>query len=62
VKIRWSPEAADDVEEIIRYIRLDSPSAARRVARTIFDGILSLRKLPNRGRIGQIKGSRELIL
>lgn len=47
MRIRWSPEAADDIE--------------RNVARTLFEGITSLIDFPQRGRVGRIEGSRELV-
>jgi plasmid stabilization system protein ParE len=30
--VRWSPEAADDLDRIVRYIQRDSPEVARKVA------------------------------
>lgn len=60
-RIRWSPEAVDDLEHIVDYIRLDKPGAARRIARTIYSAIETLRRSPHRGRQGRIAGTRELI-
>ena len=62
MKIRWSPEAADDLERIFRRIHQDSPAAARHVARTIYERVAMLKEFPMRGRIGRIEGSRELVL
>jgi len=59
--VRWSPEAADDLERIVRRIQRDNPKAAREVADTIYRGCESLGTLPNRGRAGRIPGSRELL-
>jgi len=59
--VRWTMPAADDLRSITRYIRRDSPSAARNVARTIFDAGNSLDSLPQRGRKGRIPGTRELV-
>ena len=61
MNIRWSPEAADDLERIVRHIHDANPDAARRVAQTIYDGASSLTTLPNRGRPGKYPGSRELV-
>lgn len=60
--IRWSPEAAVDFMALVGYIRAQNPSAAERVAHTIYDSISSLTTLPRRGRIGRVDGTRELVL
>jgi len=39
---RWTAPAAQDLYNITRYIRRDSPTAAREVAKTIYDGCESL--------------------
>jgi addiction module RelE/StbE family toxin len=62
MKIRWSPEAADDLEQIVRRIRLDNAGAAHNVSLSIYDAITSLRKSPLRGRQGHAPGTRELIV
>jgi addiction module RelE/StbE family toxin len=59
--IRWSPEAADDLERIVRHIQKDKPAAAREVADIIYRAVTSLKDSPLRGRIGRIAGSRELV-
>lgn len=59
--IRWSPQAADDLERIARHIHEDNPEAARRIAQAIYEGASSLATLPNRGRPGKFPGSRELV-
>lgn len=62
MQIRWSPEAAESFEAICLYIRDDNPTAARRIAATIYDGATALAKFPLRGRSGRVPGTRELIL
>ena len=59
--IRWSPEAAEDLERIVAHLKEDNPEAARRVAETIYEGASSLKTFPNRGRPGMRLGSREMI-
>lgn len=61
MEIRWSPEAADDLEQIGRRITQNNPSAAGKTVKTLYDGITSLRKFPNMGRVGRLENSRELI-
>jgi toxin ParE1/3/4 len=60
--VRWSPEAADDLERIVLHIRHDNPLVARNVALAIYETIGSLNTFPNRGRRGRIQGTRELVL
>ena len=60
--IRWSPEAADDLERIHRRIHRDNPAAAGRVVRTIYQECNELKKHPRRGRTGREVGSSELVL
>jgi len=62
MQVRWSPEAADDLEQIVRRIDRDNPSAARETAERIYEAIGSLRTSPGRGRAGRIQGTRELVL
>jgi toxin ParE1/3/4 len=62
MQIRWSPAAADDFFRIVEYIRKENPSAAERIARTIYDAAGSLKSFPNRGRPGRVEGTRELPL
>lgn len=61
IEIRWSPEAADDLERIVDRIEQENPAAARRVAEIIYERCGSLGESPNRGRTGRIEGTRELI-
>jgi plasmid stabilization system protein ParE len=45
----------------LKRISEDNPSAARRVGRTIYEGVAALRNFPNRGRLGVVPGTRELV-
>ena len=60
-RVRWTTDAADDLAQLVNYIRQDNPEAARRVAKVIFDGVADLRTFPNRGRVGLAKDTRELV-
>jgi toxin ParE1/3/4 len=62
MEIRWSPEAAADLEHIVDRIRRDNPQAARQVAVRLYESCASLEMFPNRGRSGRITGTRELAL
>ena len=61
-KIRWSPDAADDLVRIIEYIRKDNDAAAQRIARAALQRIASLKQFPQLGRAGRVNGTRELPL
>ncbi|HVI06663.1 MAG TPA: type II toxin-antitoxin system RelE/ParE family toxin [Candidatus Binatia bacterium] len=60
--IRWSPEAATDFGAIVEYIRRQNPSAANRVAHSVYEAIMSLERFPHQGREGRQSGTRELVL
>jgi toxin ParE1/3/4 len=61
MRLRWTAPAAQDLYSITRYIRGDNPTAAREVAKTIYDGCESLISSPHRGRKGKQPGTRELV-
>jgi addiction module RelE/StbE family toxin len=61
MRVLWTRPAADDLRGIARYIRRDNPSAARRVATTIFATGNCLDSMPLRGRPGRIPGTPELV-
>ena len=50
VRIIWSPQAADELEEICIYIGRDSPYYAKIFAQKIFESIEILEYLPESGR------------
>src|SRR5438552_4045354 len=63
MELRWSPEAADDLERIVEYIRRDSPETAVRVARQIYESAATLAQFPFIGRVGsRVRDTRELVL
>jgi len=57
-RIRWTTDAANDLEQIFHHIIRDNPTAARNVIRTITEGIGKLKAFPNLGRSGQVEGTR----
>lgn len=61
MRLRWTNPAADDLSRIVRRIQNDHPSAAREIAKTLYDGCGRLRDFPRLGRKGRIKGTRELV-
>ena len=61
MRVRWTTDAADDLERICDYIAEGRPESARRVAQAIVQGIAALETFPNRGRPGRVEGTRELV-
>lgn len=62
MEIRWSLPAAEDLEQICERIELDNPDAARRVARTVYEGCARLKDFPDLGRSSvRMPGRRELV-
>ena len=62
MRVRWTTDAADDLERICDYIAEGRPESARRVGQAIVQGIAALETFPNRGRRpGRVEGTRELV-
>lgn len=61
MRVVWSEAAAKDLESIVRHIGIDSPEAARRVAKEIFATVMSLPSLPFRGRKREEDSAREIV-
>jgi len=61
MRVRWTTDAADDLERICDYIAETSPISARRVAQAVVEGVGSLDTFPHRGRPGRVEGTRELV-
>jgi toxin ParE1/3/4 len=60
-RIRWTPTAADQLEAIVQHIQQENDEAARAVARKILDRIAELETYPAIGRLGERRGTRELV-
>ena len=61
MRIRWTPAAADDLEQIRDYLREHEPQWARSTVVGIRDAIRALKKFPNQGRRGRENHTRELV-
>ena len=61
MKVIWTEGAAQDLTGIVEYIAADSPEAARRVAKHIFDSLTRLGQSPYIGRKRFADSSRELV-
>jgi len=62
MQMRWSPAAAEDLQDLFDYIRTDNPSVAQRAAEIIYMRASELGAHPYQGRPGRILGTRELPL
>lgn len=62
MRVRWTIDAADDLERISDYVADDRPETARRIALDIVRSIDALDNFPNRGRPGRVEHTRELVL
>ena len=62
VKIKWLALAAEDLEEVERYISKDSPAQAVSVVLRIIKAVEILADYPGIGRQGRVEDTRELVL
>lgn len=65
MRIRWLTAATGSLRRVHAHIALDNPRAAARVVRRIVQCEVCVEKLasfPNAGRIGQVDGTRELVV
>ena len=60
MRVRWTTDAADDLERICDYITESRPESARRVARSVVERIGTLETFPHLGRPGRVEGTREI--
>ncbi len=57
----WRAGARQDLVEIITYVAVRNPSAARRLRRLIEEAVLPLRTHPYAYRAGRVPGTPELV-
>lgn len=60
--LRWTTEAAADLERITDYLFEHTPGRAARLVRALYDAPATLLTFPNRGRPGKKEGTRELVM
>ena len=61
MRIRWTPAAAADLDEIHAYLVEHHPQLAQSTILKLYNGIRSLKDSPHRGRPGREEGTRELL-
>ena len=59
MRVRWTTDAADDLERICDYIAESHPESARRVAQSVVERIGTL-TFPRLGRSDRVRGTREI--
>ena len=62
MRIRWTLEAASDLERITDYLFEHVPDLAQDLVRRIYEAPYTLKNFPNRGRPGKKHGTRELLV
>ena len=62
MQLRWTEQAADDLEAITDYLLANAPEHAERIVRTLYNTPPLLLEFPHRGRPGRKEGTRELVL
>ena len=62
MELRWTQEAAADLERIADYLFAQTPERAARLVRALYETPTSLLTFPNRGRPGKKEGTRELVM
>ena len=62
MELRWTQEAAADLEHITDYLFQNAPERAAELVRGIYNAPAALLTFPYRGRAGKKEGTRELVL
>ena len=61
MKLRWTPQAVAELEDIRDYLERERPAWTMSTMRRLYQGARSLKTMPQRGRIGETPGTRELV-
>lgn len=62
MKLIWLPAARRERQHQIAYIGEENPDAAIEIGTAIFRAVENLLDFPQMGRLGRVKGTRELIV
>ena len=62
MRLRWRLSAVSDLAEIRDFISENDPKAARAVVDRVFRSVDRLEAFPKSGRVGQVLGTRELVV
>ena len=61
MRIRWTPDAVADLEQISHYLKDHHPHYRQPTMRKLYETVRSLKGSPHRGRLGREEGTRELL-
>jgi toxin ParE1/3/4 len=61
MRIRWTPAAVTDLQQISDYLSQNSPHYRVATMQRLYDGILALKRWPLRGRPGIESDTREML-
>ena len=62
MKLLWTKSAVSDLRQIREFVENEDPEAANRLGLLILDSVEQLAQFPKSGRVGRLKGTRELVL
>jgi len=62
MQVRWTRKALINLDAAVEYIARDNASAAKKVARKIWNSSQMLGDQPGIGRPGRVAGTRELVI
>jgi plasmid stabilization system protein ParE len=60
--VRWSPAAADDLEDALAYAATQGPGQAARLSAAVSEALVRLQAFPALGKPGRVSGTREHLL
>ncbi len=61
MRIRWTPAAAADLQNLSDYLKDHHPHYRQPTVRRVYAAVQSLKEWPHRGRAGREEGTRELL-
>ncbi len=61
MRIRWTPAAAADLQNLSDYLKDHHPHYRQPTVRKVYAAVQSLKEWPHRGRVGREEGTRELL-
>lgn len=61
MRIRWTPPAATDMQNISDYLKQHHPQYRLPTMRKLYQKIRALRDAPYVGRLGRVEGTREFL-
>ncbi|HEV2688216.1 MAG TPA: type II toxin-antitoxin system RelE/ParE family toxin [Bryobacteraceae bacterium] len=62
MRVRWTPPAAADLQNISDYLKEHHPHYRQPTLRKLYQKISALKDAPHIGRPGRVEGTRELLI